>query len=209
MLSAYRSRATHTHSNGVRNDRPMGLRLLAGAAAVLLVFAAVSCSPSRRSAPTAPGSGTASPSSAIRTAGAVAIPTGNLDAYAQCMVDAGWQITAVHSAPPGEPPGYEMTHPGQIDPEIRARTQQCYTLAPSPRWPSDAEIRVIYNRYVDEYHCLVGLGYQPDPPPSVETFVASYKTGPWSPIDGTGWESWSQAQYDAARAKCTIEMLIR
>ena len=200
---------------GVPHDRPKASRLLAGAAAVLLACTAISCGPPGNSTttaphsgtPTTPGSGTASTPGAIWTPEVVVIPTGNLDPYVQCMVDAGWKIIAIHAEM--SPPGYDMTYPGQLNPEIQARTQQCKTLMPPTKWPSDDEIRQIYDRYVGEYQCLVGLGYQPDPPPSVEVFVATYKTGPWGPIDGTGWESWSQAQYDQARQKCTIEMLIR
>jgi hypothetical protein len=190
-----RSRRTHTVS-----------RLCAAAAAALLLLsAAVACGPSHGGSPTAPGSGTASSPYAIWTPNAVVIPTGGLDPYVQCMVDAGWKIIAVH---PGSPhPGYDMTYPGQPDSEAQARTQQCYALMPSPVWPSDDEVRAIYNRWVGEYNCLIGLGYQPDPPPSVETFVASYRTGPWDPSEGVAWDSWSQAQLSQAKAKCTLEML--
>jgi hypothetical protein len=115
-----------------------------------------------------------------------------------------WQIKAVHAEM--SPPGYEMIYPGQDDSDAQARTQQCYALMPSPAWPSDGEIRVIYNRWVGEYNCLVGLGYQPDPPPSVETFVASYKTDPWMPTNGVAWNTWSDAQLAQVKTKCTIEM---
>jgi hypothetical protein len=73
---------------------------------------------------------------------------------------------------------------------------------------SDLEIRDIYYRWIEAYQCLVGLGYQPDPPPSVETFVANYKSldGPWLPISGIRTEQWTQAQYDEAKAKCTLDM---
>jgi hypothetical protein len=202
---------------GVPHVRPKASRLLAGASALVLVLTAISCGPSGNGTPTAPrnGSGTAPGASttstrgAIWTPGAVSIPTGNLPAYVQCMVDAGWQITAVYAEM--SPPGYDMTHPGQLDPEMHARTEQCRALMPPTIWPSDAEIREIYKRYVDEYQCLIGLGYQPDPPPSVEVFTADFKMsnghGPWGPIDGTGWEGWSQAQLSQAKAKCTLEML--
>jgi hypothetical protein len=124
------------------------------------------------------------------------------------MLALGWQITAVYTpAASGEPAHYQFAHPDAIDPqELRERTKQCEALKPSPVPLTDQEIRDIYYRWVPEYQCLVGLGYQPDPPPSVETFVASWKTGPWLPIQGIATEQWSQAQYDEAKAKCTLDM---
>jgi hypothetical protein len=127
------------------------------------------------------------------------------------MVDAGWQIIAVHSTAPGEPPGYDMTIDmrGKDPQEVLARSHECQALQPSPRMLTDAEIREIYHRWVGEYQCLVSLGYHPDPPPSVEVFVASYNAGnhksPWMPIDGIDTDHWTQGQYDEAKAKCTLE----
>jgi hypothetical protein len=193
---------------GVSHDRPKASRLLAGAAALLLVATAISCSPSHSGTPTAPGSGTASTRAAIWTPPPVVIPTGGLDSFVQCMVNAGYKITYYNAQ--ASPLQYELSGP-EMNPELHARVEQCQALQPSTSWPSDDEIRQIYSRWVGEYNCLIGLGYQPDPPPSVETFTADYTMsnghGPWGPIDGTGWEGWSQAQYDQAKAKCTIEML--
>ena len=54
---------------------------------------------------------------------------------------------------------------------LHERSKQCYALRPAVPTMSDDEIRQTYNLWVGEYQCMVGLGYQPDPPPSVETFI--------------------------------------
>jgi hypothetical protein len=87
---------------------------------------------------------------------------------------------------------------------------KCNALRPSDPPLSEGEIREIYDRWVGEYHCLIGLGYQPDPPPSVEKFVADWNgLGPWMPTDGIDTGHWTKAQYDEAKAKCTLESYTR
>jgi hypothetical protein len=185
------------------HDRPKASRLLAGAVAVLLVATAISCGPSRSGSPTAPGSGTASPTMALWTPPPVVIPTGGLDSFVQCMVNAGYKITYYNAQ--ASPLQYELSGP-EMNPELHARVDQCEALQPSFSWPSDDEVRKIYHRWVDEYNCLVGLGYEPIPPPSVETFIGTYKTGPWMPTDGVAWGGWSDEQLNAVKQKCTLEM---
>jgi hypothetical protein len=195
--------------NGRRHHLTRVSRLLAGAAAVVLLMStAVSCSPALNGPSPTLGSGVSASPAAIRTQHVISIPTGEQDAFARCMLDLGWQITAVYTpSASGEASHYQFTHPNGVDPELlREQTQQCQALEPSPVPFTDDEIRQIYNRWVGEYKCLVSLGYQPDPPPSVETFVASWKTGPWMPIQGIATQGWGQAQYDEAKAKCTLDM---
>ena len=201
MLDGARSRSKRVDRTSVARGRMKIQHLLAGVAAMLLLFVASACG--------TPRGGTPSPSRAATSepTGAISIPTGNLSAYYQCMLAAGWHITAVASTAPGEPPQYEMTRDkdDKTPKEAMALWQQCETLNPTPIPLTDAEIRVVYDRWVGEYQCLVGLGYQPDPPPSVETFVGSWNTGPWSPIDGVKTDHWTQAQYEEAKGKCTLE----
>jgi hypothetical protein len=172
-------------------------RRLAAAGLILWLVAAGACS--------APGVGTPSAS------GAVPIPTGNLSAFDRCMLDAGFEIVGVHSTGPGEAPEYDfrLTTTGLDPDEVQARIHQCEVLQPSHPPLTEAEIRQTYDRWVGEYHCLMGLGYQPDPPPSFETFLASYDAGnhksPWMPTDGIDTAHWTQAQYDEAKAKCSLE----
>jgi hypothetical protein len=181
-----------TLEDGVRSRRLRSLRSLAGTAAVLL-FAAGACG------------GTAVSSRQV------SVPTGNLSAYDQCMLDAGYRIAGTSSVSPGESPvivWYLDTRGIDVD-AARAARDRCEAMRPTPPPLTDAEIRELYDRWVGEYQCLMGLGYQPDPPPSVEVFVASYyanpKKGPWMPIDGVDTDHWKQAQYDEAKAKCGLE----
>jgi hypothetical protein len=140
--------------------------------------------------------------------GAISIPTGQLSAYDRCMLDLGAKIVGVHSPGPGDAgPEYDFTRDIKgLDPkQAMAEWEKCTALLPSPRILTDAEIRKVYDRWVGEYSCLVGLGYQPDSPPSFETFLATWKTGPWDPTFGVDIDHWTQAQYDQAKTKCTLE----
>jgi len=192
-LMLEQSPAFPTPEDRVRFRRLTLRRSLAGAAAVLLVCAAGSCG--------------GTPASS----GQVFIPTGDLSAYDQCMLDAGYQIRGTSSVSPGESPAYLWYLDTRgIDVEVaHAARAECEALRPTPPPLTQAEIREIYDRWVGEYQCLIGLGYRPDPPPSVEVFVASYyanpKKGPWMPIDGVDVDHWTQGQYDEAKAKCSLE----
>ena len=183
---------------GVARERSNGWGRAVSATAILMVLT-MACGS---------GSPSARPSGTATAPGAISIPTGNLSAYYQCMLDAGWEITGVQSPRPGESPNYMFQIKGDVD---EAKLQQCDALQPSHAPMTEAEIRETYDRWVGEYNCLIGLGYQPDPPPSVETFVAGWNTphqGPWMPIDGVDTDHWTQAQYDEAKAKCTLEFLL-
>ena len=80
---------------------------------------------------------------------------------------------------------------------------------PPDRELTEQEIAEVYARWVGEYNCLLGLGYRPVPPPPVDTFLADWRTGPWMPIDGVDFSSWSDAQYQQAKERCTLEMYDR
>jgi len=201
MVDAPDVASRHTRAAGPAHGRPNARRLLASGAMIALVCTAFACNASG-------GTPSEWATSAPTTPGAVSIPTGNLDAYAQCMIANGWRLVAIRSAGPGAGgPGYEWTrdNDGKSPDEIKALLAECDGLRPSSRPLTNAEIREIYDRWVDEYHCMVGLGYQPDPPPSFEAFLATWKTGPWMPIDGVDVDHWTQGQYDEAKAKCTLE----
>jgi hypothetical protein len=71
------------------------------------------------------------------------------------------------------------------------------------------ELRVIYDRWVAERDCLTELGYRPAEPPSFEKFVSDWRTGPWNPLDGVDTSSWTDAQYRAAKERCTLEFFSR
>lgn len=88
---------------------------------------------------------------------------------------------------------------------------ECMDKYPTPDKPkTDAEVRVIFDRWVKERECLVGLGYQPVEPPTFEKFLADWNsTGPWMPIDGIDTNAWSGADYEAAKKACVLEFFSR
>jgi hypothetical protein len=186
-----------------------GPRLLTAAMALLVAAAAVSCG---TSTPSGPRNG---PAGASSSWGIVSIPTG-ANAYVKCMRDAGWQLTEFSTPQrPGGEPGYGWIHPGPMDSAAWEVHAACSSIVPFMPTDSPDDIREMYNRWVGEYECLIGLGYRPDPPTSVEVFVASYLDAQagnaekhsywWWPLQGVDTDSWTKAQYDEARAKCTLE----
>lgn len=64
---------------------------------------------------------------------------------------------------------------------------------------------MIYDRWVKERECLVDLGYHPTEPPTLETFISDWKTGPWDPLTGVDTGAWTDADYQAAKQACTLE----
>jgi hypothetical protein len=204
--------AGSAHGRGLA-ERTFARLLTVGAAAALLLTA---CGSSATTSPTSGGGGTAHASStgasstgAIAT-GAISIPTGDLTAFDRCMLDAGFYIVGANTAS-GAPTKFRYA----VDTKVvelsvaEARQEKCVAMLPPDPTFSEAEVRDIYKRWVGEYHCLLGLGYHPDAPPSVETFIASYyghpNVGPWTPINGIHTEYWTKAEYDEAKSKCTLE----
>jgi len=175
-------------------------RLFAAAAALLLVAVAVSCGSSSGGTPEAPRSSWA----------VISIPTGQ-NGYVQCMLDLGWVITEIVTPETeGGVTGYGWTQPGVLDSGAWERSRDCQSLMPLIPTLSPDELHQLYGRWVGEYQCLIGLGYQPNPPPSEEAFVAAYgspKSGDhlWSPIDGVDTGHWTKAQYDEAKVECKLE----
>lgn len=178
-----------------RRARLRGITIIV-AAFELLTLAACNAGPAQQ---------TAAPSVAV----AVPIPTGELSASDQCMLDNGFRIIAVHEGYPGSKPWYswESDHPGL---EGMAQMQECQKLAPPARQKTDEELREIYGRWVQERACLVDMGYAPVTPPSFEKFASDWRsTGPWMPIDGIDYSSWTDSQYREAKERCTLEMFDR
>jgi hypothetical protein len=194
MIAVLRAHPGGLSNSAIPRSRTSMLRLLAGAAAMLILYSVNACGPSDGGTPSATS--------------AVSIPTGHLTAYERCMLDAGWRIAAVHSVAPGEPQTYTWIA-GSSGQEAVSNSSKCQALLPSPRMLTSAEMRETYDRWVGERECLVGLGYQPDGPPSVESFVASWSTGPWMPIDGIDTDHWTDTQFNEAKEKCTLEFFDR
>ncbi len=155
-------------------------------------------------------SGVAETGSPSRSSG-ISIPTGQLPRDIQCAVDHGFRLVEV------KPPQFEGDAPGYVlqsdlpAAEAFAISLECDKLAPPGREKTDEELRVIYDRWVGERGCLIELGYQPDKPPSFETFVSDWRSphGPWDPLFGVDTGSWTDAEYAEAKRRCTLEFFDR
>jgi hypothetical protein len=150
-----------------------------------------------------------SPSAGASTG--VYVPTGKLPPDTQCLLDHGFSLTAVLPAEvPGDAPGYKLET--DLDPDqIDAISKECRKLVSPPPEKSDAEIKVIYDRWMEERLCLIGLGYHPVEPSTFEKFLADWRTGvsPWMPTDGVDTGTWSGADYETAKQTCTLEFFSR
>ena len=141
--------------------------------------------------------------------GAVPIPTAQLSDLDRCMLDAGFRISEVHPGYSGSGTWYSWEAGPDVQNPIQALSECRSKYAPPHREKTVDELRVVYHRWVGEYGCLIGLGYRPAEPPSFETFVQTWKTGPWMPIDGINTNIWSNDQYQEAKQKCGLEMFDR
>ena len=145
-----------------------------------------------------------SPSSSV---GVVSIPTSDLSAFQQCMLAAGFTNAGLGAPSPGAASDEWIAGPDVKNP--MGALQDCRNGYAPYHEKTPEEIRVVYERWVGEYQCLVSLGYRPHEPPSEETFVQTWTTGPWMPIDGISTIDWSDQQYQQAKGKCGLEMYDR
>jgi hypothetical protein len=183
------------------------MRWTCGRAAAMVVLVALSliagCSPSQGSEPSERIGTTAPPSTP-----SALIPDEGLPPHIACLEDRGFSISVDPPTFEGGRPAYHAT--SDLPPEeAAAAIRECSTLAPGRTTLSEAEIREVYDRWVREWECLKDLGYRPLEPPTVETFVAQWKTGPWSPIDGIDTNAWTDTDYRLAKDRCTLEMFHR
>lgn len=140
---------------------------------------------------------------------AISIPSSDLPADIRCLVENGYRVVGVlEPATPGGPPGYRLVSDLPRDQQDAVHAKCDKLASPAPEL-TDAEIRVVYDRWVDEYECLVGLGYRPAQPPSFETFLGQWKTGPWDPLQGVDTGSWTDSQYAEAKDRCNLEFFTR
>ncbi len=125
------------------------------------------------------------------------------------MLDSGFRISDVHQGYPGSKPWYSWDSDYSVS-EGTAKLDECQKLAPPARQKTDEELREIYDRWVQERACLMDLGNSPVNPPSFEKFASDWRsTGPWMPIDGVDYSSWTDAQYREAKERCGLEMFDR
>lgn len=181
-------------------DRTRRARAIARVLLVAIAAIIVACGPSPRASPDSSGEPTNG------TAPEVSIPASQVDANTKCLLDHGFKLVGT-SFPGGSgaPPAYEVSTEGLTAAEASQAASDCAQFAPSPRVLSDVEIRVVYDRWVRERECLIGLGYHPTEPPTFETFISDWNTGPWDPLMGVDTGAWTDAEYQAAKKACTLE----
>lgn len=104
-------------------------------------------------------------------------------------------------------PGYGFT--SGLPPErVTQIMEACGQLSPYRRQQTDADLRIVYDRYLQERVCLVGLGYTPDDPPTFETFLSGWRSGrAWFPIDGIPDSLMIGSAFAQAKEQCTLEFL--
>ncbi len=143
---------------------------------------------------------------------AIQIPVSQLTRLDECFIEAG--MIPVRMRPPDDPLNaqnrvvlwrFDGTDAEYAEARVARKVCQDKYALPARELTED-ELRAKYQRWVAERDCLVELGYHPVEPPSVETFLASWATGPWMPIDGVPVDSWSAAEFREAKERCTIEM---
>lgn len=140
----------------------------------------------------------------------VSIPVSQLTPLDRCMLDKGFRITKVRPAGATDAGSLVVEWESDLpfDTAASAASDCRQRFAPS-RPKTEAEIRAIYAAWVEERKCLIGLGYNPVAPPSVEKFVSDWQTGPWMPIDGIDTNAWTDEQYQEAKQRCGLEMYDR
>lgn len=156
-----------------------------------------------RLAGTGPGSATSTPSLAASPSVAmvvmgpgIEVADSDLRPVDRCIHDAGFVATEVHGASTGTnerygytwnvPLYFTWTMPGTGTSAQMTAMSACRDRYAPYQSKSDAEIRVVYDRWVLERRCLIDLGYKPREAPSFEVFLGSWTTGPWTPVDGIG-----------------------
>lgn len=153
-----------------------------------------------------PAVGSGPPPPATASSGA-AIATDDLPAEVRCMVAHG--ATLVRILPPefeGDKPGHVLEIPVARGDAVR---EACNRFREPERELTVPRIRAIYDRWVHERNCLDSLGYRPVDPPSFETFLKTWKTGPWDPLNGVNTNAWSEAEYRTAKERCVLSAFTR
>jgi hypothetical protein len=141
----------------------------------------------------------------------VTVPASWVRPVDRCMHDAGFIATEVHEGTTGsndkygytwETPTY-FTWEFSVDaggPGIADGLACRHAFAPYQA-KSDDEVAVVYERWTKEHLCLADFGYLTPEPPTLEEFLDTWETGPWTPADAVRNPS------QAARDACGLEML--
>ncbi len=182
-------------SNTCRGLRRLVISVVAG---VLFV---VACSPApsvRPSAETSAGP-TSSAVSARPSPPGFTTLADYISAVAACLRDAGWNVKTDGLG------GLSADITAGQRPAFLAARETCRaTLGDPPAVvpASEAEIRARYAYFLDARDCLTALGYTIGEPPTIERFIESYTSGPWSPFNDLAGQTTSQAEWDRANQAC-------
>jgi len=139
----------------------------------------------------------------------IQVPADELRPVDKCIFDAGFRATEIHPGRSGSNGDYAWNVPTTFawvavgEGATMAAMSACGNQFGSRGEKSVDEVREIYDRWVLERECLIGLGLQPASPPPFEAFLGQWRTGPWMPVDGVPFE----ALGDAAKHSCGLEML--
>jgi hypothetical protein len=146
--------------------------------------------------------GPASPSLLPSVATSVTVFRGSRDEWLArlhgCLRDRGWSIT------PTDDGGWRIDVPnGQQGAYSSAREECIAELGPMPSTPvlTESDIRERYAYLVRARQCLIDLGYSITDPPTVERFLDTWASGPWSPYIELG-DQTSPAEWEVANRAC-------
>lgn len=139
----------------------------------------------------------------------IEVPVDELRPVDRCMLDAGFRATEIHRGRSGSNGAYSWDVPTTFAWEAKGpgatlqAMSACGNRFGSRGEKTVDELREIYDRWVLERGCLIGLGFQPESPPAFEDFVDQWRTGPWMPVDGVPFD----ALGIQAKEHCGLEML--
>jgi hypothetical protein len=118
-----------------------------------------------------------------------------LEAVSRCLRAAGWKAEVGDD---GDSMSVDVSGE-QREAFIKAQSE-CEAQVGKPAPPAalgESEIRDRYAFLIEARKCLLDLGYAISEPPSVDTFIESWATGPWSPYlevaDMTTQQEWQEA----------------
>jgi len=114
----------------------------------------------------------------------------------QCLQDQGFPVMLI---PPGDGISFQSVPQSQNELAVQY-FEACRAGLGIPDYEpaSPEQIEMVYWYYIALRDCLIDEGYTVSEPPSLDTFVESWASGPWSPYEnvspGAGW--------DAIQMKC-------
>ncbi len=153
--------------------------------------------------------------SSVSVGPGIDVPAEELRPVDRCILDAGFRATAVHPGRFGSIGGHSWEtqtwyswEPAGATATVAAAAICRDRFAPVREWTVE-ELRELYERWVLEWQCLIGLGYRPESPPSFEQFRSDWHgrgVGPWMPI-GIDQHDLTGSRFFEARKRCGLEML--